>query len=123
MDITILIENKKESDNPSFADLKLYHKECKGGTIESKHEGRLISGDLIFSCRRCHAECKVEKAQEHNIKSEIIVTSLDGKERKITVERDGNKNYSATLVQRDPSTDQITSVPEDQVLSLDFSDE
>lgn len=121
MDITILIEKKKEGDHPKFADLKLYHKECKGGSIESKHEGRLISGDLIFTCRRCHVECKVEKALENTIKSEIVKTSLDGEERKITVEKDGNKDYGVALIPRDPSSDEIATVPDNQILNIDLS--
>ncbi len=123
MDITILIEKKKEGSNPKFSDLKLYHKECKGGSIESKHEGKLISGDLIFSCRRCHAECKIEKGRENTIKSEIIKTSLDGEERKIAVEKDGKKDYPLSLISRSYSLDEIASVPENQTLSLDLSDE
>lgn len=123
MEITIIIEKKQETDNPKFADIKLYHKECKGGSIESKREGRLISNDLILCCRRCHAECKVLKENENEIKSAIVQTSLDGEARKIIVEKDGNKDYSLSILQRDPSTDEIAVVPEDQVMSLDLSDE
>lgn len=123
LDITILIEKTKQEDNPKFADVKLYHKECKGGSIESKREGRLISDDLIFCCRRCHAECKVLKENENDIKEKIMKTSVDGRERKITVEKDGNKDYNISLFQRDPSSDEIAAVPEDQSLSLDLSDE
>jgi len=123
LDITILIEKKKEGDHPTFSDLKLYHKECKGGAIEAKHEGRLISNDLLFTCRRCHVECRVEKERESEVKSEIIKTSMDGQPRNITVEKDGNKDYSISVVQRDPASDQITTVPEDQTLSLDLSDD
>jgi hypothetical protein len=123
VDITILIEKTNESDHPKFADVKLYHKECKGGMIEPKREGRLISNDLTLTCRRCHVECKVLKENENNIKSEIIQTSLDGQERKITVEKDDNKEYSVSLLPKDPSSHEIDAVPEDQTLSLDLSDE
>ena len=123
MDITILIEKTNESDNPKFAEVKLCHKECKGGSIESKREGRLISNDLILCCRRCHTECKVLKENENEIKSQIVKTSLDGEERKITVEKDGNKDYSVSLLPKDPSSHEITAVPEDQNLSFDLSDE
>jgi len=123
LEITILIEKTNESDNPKFADIKLFHKECKGGSIESKHEGRLISNDTIFTCRRCHSECRVLKERENDIKSEIVKTSLDGQTRSILVEKDGNKDYSVSLFPKDPSAHEIVSVPEDQVMSLDLSDE
>jgi hypothetical protein len=123
LDITILIEKTKKGDNLKFADVKLYHKECKGGSIESKREGRLISDDLILCCRRCHAECKVLKENENDIKAEIIKTSQDGKERTVIVEKDGKSDFSISLFQRDPSTDEIATVPEDQTLSLDLSDD
>jgi hypothetical protein len=123
LDITILIEKTNESDDPKFADLKLYHKECKGGMIEPKREGRLISNDLTLTCRRCHVECKVLKERENDIKSEIIKTSLDGQEREITVEKDGDKEYAVSLLPRDPSAHEIAAVPEDQNLSLDLSDD
>lgn len=123
MELTILIDKKNEPDDPKFADIKLYHKECRGGSIESKREGRLISNDLILCCRRCHAECKILKEKENEIKSAIVQTSLDGQGRTITVEKDGNKDYSLSILQRDPSTDEFAVVPEDQVMSLDLSDE
>lgn len=123
MDITILIEKSNESDDPKFADIKLCHKECKGGSIESKREGRLITNDLILCCRRCHTECKVLKENENEIKSQIVKTSLDGEVRTITVEKDGNKEYSVSLLPKDPSSHEIDAVPEDQIMSLDLSDE
>lgn len=123
MDITILVEKTNKSDKPKFADVKLYHKECKGGSIEPKREGRLISDDLTLSCRCCHAECKILKENENDVKEKIFETSFDGQQRNITVEKDGNKEYSISLYQRDPSSDEIAAVPEDQTLSLDLSDE
>jgi len=123
LDITILIEKTNESDNLKLADVKLCHKECKGGRIESKREGRLISNDLIFCCRRCHTECKVLKENENEIVSQIMKTSLDGEERKITVEKDGKNDFIVSLLPMDPSSHEITAVPEDQTLSFDLSDE
>jgi hypothetical protein len=123
LDITILIGKKKESTDLTFSSLRLYHKECKGGSIETRREGKVINSDLVFCCRRCHAECKIVKEEEINIKSEMVKTSVEGKARKITVEKDGNKEYSVSLIPRDPSSDEITTIPEDQTLSLDFSDE
>ena len=123
MEITILIEKTIENDNPKFADIKLYHKECKGGSIESKREGRLISNDILLTCRRCHAECRVLKERENDVKSEIVKTSLDGEPRTILVEKDGNKDYSVSILPKDPSAHELVSVPEDQTMSLDLSDE
>lgn len=122
LDFTVLIDLKKESSNPTFGDLRLHHKECRGGSVETRREGKVIASDLLLCCRRCHTECKIKKADEISILSEMVKTAADKQERTIIVEKNG-KDYTVSLHPRDPASDEISVIPEEQTLSIDLGDE
>jgi hypothetical protein len=97
---TIEIGKCEADANPSFADIKIYHRECGGGRVETERLGHIVSGDLMLLCRRCHDSCIVERSEELNARNRMTQTALDGETRQVSVKSEDGQAFSASIVQR-----------------------
>jgi len=107
---TIEVKKRRQDEKFSFDDLEIFHQECfggsikkasyyecertRGGTFKVQEDGFIPIGETCYGayakrnfwmliCQRCKATIEIEIAPKLQA-IEVIVTAIDGKERKIT---------------------------------------